>query len=109
MLVNTQELNPPPSIFSISYGQNENMVDGTLQVTQTDAEQFNNEAMKVSLAGATIFVGSGDTGVNGFDNCDCTAYYPSYPATSPYVVSVGATQNPNDQSLNPPEVVCQVN
>merc|ERR1712217_577132 len=45
--------------------------------------------------GVTIFVSSGDDGVANFQarsspsNC---GYHPSYPASSPYVTAVGATQ-----------------
>ncbi len=80
--------------------------------------------MKLAAAGVTIFVSAGDDGVAGA-TCGCTTasdtntntwtgsntwsgmgYFPSYPATSPYVVSVGATMGPENNS---PEVVCEVN
>ena len=80
--------------------------------------------MKLSLMGVTIFVSSGDDGVSGY-NCQCTqdssspsswtelynsawsgqGYFAMYPATSPYVVAVGATMGPEK---NQAEVACQV-
>eukprot|EP00607_Mallomonas_marina_P005417 CAMPEP_0182440460 /NCGR_PEP_ID=MMETSP1167-20130531/87082_1 /TAXON_ID=2988 /ORGANISM="Mallomonas Sp, Strain CCMP3275" /LENGTH=465 /DNA_ID=CAMNT_0024634429 /DNA_START=920 /DNA_END=2317 /DNA_ORIENTATION=+ len=52
-------------------------------------ELFNLEAMKLSLRGVTIVAASGDDGAAGGSGCG--AYNPMFPASSPYVVSVGAT------------------
>lgn len=85
-------------------------------------DSFNTEAMKLAAQGVTITVSAGDNGVSG-DNCACTepsgssytlwggentwtgqGYFPSFPATSPYVTAVGGTMGPNYGS---PEVVCE--
>ena len=80
--------------------------------------------MKLGLIGVTILVSTGDDGVSG-SNCLCEqtmdsttnyatwsgvpfsgkGYFPSFPATSPYVVAVGATMGPQNGS---PEVQCTV-
>ena len=66
-------------------------------------KSFNVEALKLAVRGVTIVVASGDNGVAGI-NCECLKYYPSFPATSPYVTAVGATMGPEQQQQ---EVACQ--
>lgn len=109
----------PPTVLSISWGSDE-------QLNSPDyTTAFNNEAMKLGLRGVTIFVSSGDNGVSG-NYCSCTlnsasntngvywqgsntwtgeGYFPSYPATSPFVVSVGATMGVQNGGT---EISCQV-
>ena len=109
----------PPTALSISWGSDE-------QLNSPDyTTAFNNEAMKLGLRGVTIFVSSGDNGVSG-NYCSCTAdsasssggtywqgsnswtgngYIPSYPATSPFVVAVGATMGVQSGAT---EIACQV-
>ncbi len=116
-LVAVGSTSDPPTILSISYGSYEN------EYSTSYLNEFNTEAMKLTSAGITIFVSSGDDGVSG-SNCECTTsssssttywtgsntwtgtgYFPSYPATCPYVVAVGATQGPESGG---PEIACQV-
>ena len=58
---------------------------------------FNVEALKLAAQGVTIIASSGDNGVNcagglcGSGSPVC-GYYPTFPASSPYVTAVGATQ-----------------
>ncbi len=89
----------PPLVNSISYGSVEIGYNALLM------NSFNTEAGKLGLRGVSIIVSSGDDGVSNFD-CACSqngGYVPSFPATSPYVTAVGATQGP-EASL--PEMVC---
>jgi tripeptidyl-peptidase-1 len=82
-------LRNPPLVFSISWGSYET---GT---SVSEAANFNVQAMKLGVMGVTIVVSSGDDGaVNDASREDTSkcAYYPSFPATSPYVTAVGATQ-----------------
>lgn len=108
----------PPSTVSISWGSIE-QYNSPFYTTA-----FNNEAMKLGLRGVTIFVSSGDNGVAS-TSCACSTssssasagswtgvgtwtgsgYFPSYPATSPFVVAVGATQGPQ---AGGPEIAAQV-
>ena len=57
-------------------------------------EAFNIEAIKLALQGVTLVVSSGDDGVGGFwvrySSAFC-GYGPMFPASSPYVTSVGGT------------------
>jgi tripeptidyl-peptidase-1 len=79
----------PPLVNSISYGGIEESVPSSV------TSAFDTEAMKLGTQGVTITVSSGDDGVANFQsrksksNC---GYHPSFPATSPYVTAVGATQ-----------------
>jgi tripeptidyl-peptidase I len=78
----------PPLVISIGYAENEHEISASM------AEAFNNEAMKLSLAGVTLVAASGDDGVSGPDarnDARRCGFFPQFPATSPYVVSVGAT------------------
>ncbi|KAH8047499.1 tripeptidyl-peptidase [Aureococcus anophagefferens] len=67
-----------PLVNSISYGsfERENAPDAM--------EAFNRAVMKLGLAGATVFVSSGDDGApNGIDDASECAYNPSYPRRRP--------------------------
>merc|ERR1712028_279673 len=79
----------PPSINSISYGAPETAIDAST------LNSFNTEAMKLGVQGVSIFVSSGDDGAPGSGargNAGGCGYEPSFPATSPYITAVGATQ-----------------
>ena len=82
------DMTDPPKVISISYLQNED------EVSQSYADLFNIEALKLSLAGTTIVVAAGDDGAAGpdarRDPLRC-GFFPQFPATSPYVTSIGAT------------------
>jgi len=93
-----------PWINSLSYGWAEDdqcavgigsaectklKLDSTGYVTRVNAE-----FMKIGLRGVTLVVASGDSGCHGRTDETCTAstFTPDFPAASPYVTSVGATQ-----------------
>lgn len=88
----------PPLVHSISYGGDES--------SEQDTSAFNNQMKKLGIRGVTVFVSSGDDGVSGAatrsDQSAC-GYSPSFPATSPYVTAVGATQGPEEGK---PEISC---
>lgn len=88
---------------------------------------FNTEAMKLNSIGVTLTTISGDNGVAN-SNCGCsdnsgssaslwsgvgtwtgTGYFPSFPGTSPWVLTVGATMGPGGlpPAVGSPEIVCQ--
>lgn len=91
----------PPLVHSISYGSIEDELEKTTQ------NRFSQEAASLGASGVTIVVSSGDDGVANFgarsDKTQC-GFHPSYPATCPYVVAVGATKGPE---AGQPEVACQ--
>jgi len=83
----------PPFIHSVSYGSQGDY--------PTDAyrTRLDNEFKKLGARGLSILFASGDDGAGcevirgGMSDkaCDCT-FYPSFPATCPYVTTVGATR-----------------
>jgi len=56
--------------------------------------RVNIEFQKLGMRGVTLFAASGDSGANGRTDPDCTENHlnPPYPAASPFITSVGATQ-----------------
>lgn len=79
------------------------------EVSATVATAFNTEAMKLGAQGVSIFVSSGDDGVANFQargQASKCAYTPSFPASSPYVTAVGATQG---GVTGGEEIVCSSN
>lgn len=83
----------PPFVHSISYGGYEDEID------EDAVRSFNTEIQKLSLRGVTVVVSSGDDGVANSlarDHPEKCGYFPSFPATSPYVTSIGATQGPEE-------------
>jgi tripeptidyl-peptidase-1 len=89
-----------PYVHSISYGSI------ATEDPQTDMERFNTEICKFGLRGLTVCVATGDDGVANFQargNPSECGFTPSFPATSPYVTAVGATQGPE---AGQPEVAC---
>jgi len=93
-----------PLVVSISYGWSEadQCEDGIgaqecqqLGVnSQGYVARVNTEFQKIGARGISILVASGDSGANGRTDESCILPYllPDYPAASPYVTSVGATQ-----------------
>jgi len=71
--------------------------------------RVNSEFQKIGLRGVSILVASGDSGANGRTDEYCTepTLLPDYPAASPYVTSVGATEIHNPvYNLNPVPPAC---
>eukprot|EP01042_Synura_sphagnicola_P036285 gene36285-biopygen123 len=92
----------PPKVISISYGIAESAI------SQTVVKSFNTEAMKLSVQGVTIIASSGDDGAPSYtaSSDNKCSYNPTFPASSPYVTAVGATQGVES---NTEEIVCQSN
>ena len=91
----------PANVYSISWGSYEKY----LPVSYLSA--FNTEAIKLGVMGSTIVVSSGDDGVSPYSasgNSSQCGYTALFPASSPYVLTVGATRGPE---VNSPEVACQ--
>ena len=78
----------PPKVISFSYGQLETGISASVYIG------FDTQAIKLGIQGTTIFAASGDDGVHPFqargEQSKC-GYVPIFPATSPYVISVGGT------------------
>jgi tripeptidyl-peptidase I len=89
-ITHISSLADPPGTVSISYGSYEYEMDHAVM------DHFSLEAMKLGAQGVTILAATGDDGVAGYkarnDTKQCK-YTASFPATCPWVTSVGATQN----------------
>ncbi|KIK63943.1 hypothetical protein GYMLUDRAFT_40152 [Collybiopsis luxurians FD-317 M1] len=98
----------PAAVISTSYGYNE------ADLTPFYVHRQCNEYAKLGLMGVTILYSSGDSGVAGnSDLCldedgsqseDGNRFNPTFPATCPYITSVGATQVPAGKTVYDPEV-----
>jgi len=100
-LIAVGNTNGAPQVHSVSYGDIE--AEGSPYDVMM---RFNTEAMKLGLRGISVMVASGDDGVANFiarQNASACGFNPSYPATSPYVTAVGATQGPE---MNQTEIAC---
>jgi len=87
----------PANVISISYGGGEQDLPASYQQRQC------NEFMKLGLQGVSVFVSSGDSGVAQEDasggatvclGADNKIFNPDFPATCPYITTVGATYLP---------------
>lgn len=87
-----------PWVHSLSYGDVEAVVfNSSIPGAAEYAQRCDAEFMKMGLRGCTVVFSSGDDGVGNFlirDDIDmaCSKAWPSWPASSPYVTTVGATQ-----------------
>ena len=104
----------PPEVVSISWGFAETRQCGPTDYgpdmpanctylgvlsNRSYVERTNVEFMKLGVRGVTLVASSGDDGAPGDLNSDCSldsnvdaALNPEFPGSSPYVLSVGATQ-----------------
>ena len=91
-----------PHVISMSYGWSEAQqcrIGGEacqqLGLDNDDyVKRINTEFQKLGLRGTSIFVSSGDSGVNGRTDggCDDPTFHATFPGGSPYVTSVGGTE-----------------
>ena len=106
-----------PDIISMSWGWAEddqcNIIDCINITSQQYVKRVNNEYLKITLRGTTIVVASGDAGAPGRTNEECSSnrpINPVFPGSSPYVLSVGATYVPLDNTtLNFTTPICRNN
>jgi len=111
-----QQGKPVPLVFSISYGWAEadqcsitGAGTGCGQLGGTSLSYVENSNVgfqKIGMMGTTVFVASGDAGAASKENNDCrnqrTPIQPDYPASSPYVTTVGGTMFKTANTLAPP-------
>lgn len=92
-----------PQVISTSYGDSEQTVP------QSYAERVCKQFAQVGARGTTLFFSSGDSGLGGTDKCfsndgkNTPKFLPSFPASCPYVTTVGATMNfePEESAYRP--------
>lgn len=104
---------PATKVISISYAQNE--ADLTVKYEKRQCMEY----LKLGLAGTTVIYASGDQGVAGtqnkcidlkqrrYTNGTDGAFNPTFPASCPFVTSVGATQIRSDATIFDDEIACQ--
>ena len=93
------DMNDPPKVISISYGLAERYI------SMSDMDLFNIEAIKLCMKGVTIVSSAGNSG-SIITNVPLCQYDSIFPASSPYVVAVGATSGVENGEK---EVVCSYN
>ncbi|KAF1974278.1 tripeptidyl-peptidase 1 precursor [Bimuria novae-zelandiae CBS 107.79] len=82
-----------PKIISTSYGEPEQTVP------RSYAERVCKQFAAVGARGTTLFFSSGDSGLGGTNKCytndgkNTYKFLPAFPASCPYVTTVGATMN----------------
>jgi tripeptidyl-peptidase-1 len=97
-LQDVNAMEPPPAVVSISY------TDDECSVPVAYARAVNRELMKSALRGVSVIISAGDAGVQGSNlagfcrsqpssvtSAPCDRFLAMFPASSPYVTSVGAT------------------
>ncbi|CAF1292251.1 unnamed protein product [Didymodactylos carnosus] len=84
-LLESDKRNIVPLVYSISYGLDSK--EAGLKIVRMNDIQF----MKLGVSGKTVFVSAGDDGVSSSKGCT-KRFIAVYPASSPYITSVGATQ-----------------
>ena len=95
-----------PDIISMSWGWSESSQCDIIDCVNITSEQYvrrvNNEYLKIALRGITITVSSGDAGAPGRTSEGCNSnrpINPVFPGSSPYVLSIGATYVPLDNTV----------
>eukprot|EP01113_Clastostelium_recurvatum_P022980 TRINITY_DN2749_c0_g1_i3.p1 TRINITY_DN2749_c0_g1~~TRINITY_DN2749_c0_g1_i3.p1 ORF type:complete len:602 (-),score=106.76 TRINITY_DN2749_c0_g1_i3:38-1843(-) len=84
-----------PLVHSVSYGSQ------GLWPSSSYLNRTNEEFMLLGSRGVSVLFSSGDAG----SGCElCFRFKPNYPASSPYVTAVGATQFADDQKAAGPEI-----
>jgi subtilase family serine protease len=107
-----------PQVISISYGWwegdqcNSGISGGECSAIGVDSDQYvarvNTEFQKIGLRGVSIIVSSGDSGAHTRTDyyCNAPTLRVEFPAGSPYVTAVGATQLVNSAPLVSPPTLC---
>jgi len=96
----------------MSYGLDEQQTCANANCTNvaTYFHRSNVEFQKIGLRGTSVFSASGDSGANGRSDGGCSQPYLNalYPAASPYITAVGATEpvNPTYASFKTSPGVC---
>ncbi|XP_004683168.1 PREDICTED: tripeptidyl-peptidase 1 [Condylura cristata] len=79
-----------PHVHTVSYGDDEDSLSAAY------IQRVNSEFMKAAARGLTLLFASGDSGAGCWSVSGRHQFRPSFPASSPYVTTVGGTsfQNP---------------
>eukprot|EP01041_Mallomonas_annulata_P010987 gene10987-22952_t len=89
----------PPLVHSMSYGDIEaDVFNGNTPGAVAYGLRVELEFVKMGLRGLSVLFATGDNGIGNFRPTDtrCTRAWPDWPASSPFVTAVGATQLSTD-------------
>jgi len=75
-----------PTVLSTSYVEDEGSISPAV------ATQYCNTIMQLGARGVSVIFSSGDGGVGGEDEGECTSFAPTFPSGCPFLTSVGATE-----------------
>lgn len=78
-----------PHVHTVSYGDDEDSLSSVY------IQRVNTEFMKAAARGLTLLFASGDTGAGCWSVSGRHKFRPSFPASSPYVTTVGGTSFKN--------------
>lgn len=78
-----------PHVHTVSYGDDEDSLSSIY------IQRVNTEFMKAAARGLTLLFASGDTGAGCWSVSGRHKFRPSFPASSPYVTTVGGTSFKN--------------
>ena len=78
-----------PNVISVSYGDDEDTLSAVYM------QRINQEFQKLGVRGVSILFASGDDGAG----CHKQVFRPNFPATSPYVTSVGGTSMSEEKEI----------
>ncbi|PCH41060.1 family S53 protease-like protein [Wolfiporia cocos MD-104 SS10] len=81
----------PPSVLTTSYGNNEADIPEKMAINLCNAHA------QLGARGVSILFASGDGGVSGSQDEECTDFVPTFPSGCPYTTSVGATTGINPE------------
>lgn len=91
----------PPLVFSVSYGDVEaNVFNASNPGSAAYGAEVDFGFAQMGLRGLTVIFSSGDDGIGNSiirtdEDLACSQAWPAWPASSPYVLSVGATMMTN--------------
>ncbi|EGV92862.1 Tripeptidyl-peptidase 1 [Cricetulus griseus] len=74
-----------PHVYTVSYGDDEDSLSSIY------IQRVNTEFMKATALGLTLLFASGDTGAGCWSVSGRHKFRPSFPASSPYITTVGGT------------------
>ncbi|KAI0745406.1 family S53 protease-like protein [Earliella scabrosa] len=88
-------MDEPPSVFTTSFGFPEELVPEDL------ANNICNAYAQLGARGVSIFMSSGDSGVDDGQGGTCSVFRPTFPSGCPFVTVVGATEGVAPETAAP--------
>ncbi|KZT71792.1 subtilisin-like protein [Daedalea quercina L-15889] len=77
----------PPQVMTTSYGDDEYLISEALAISLCATYAG------LGARGVSVLFASGDGGVSGLQDNECTTFIPTFPSGCPFLTSVGGTEN----------------